>query len=36
MAPLAQVDVDENAETADALGITSMPTFKFYKAHSDL
>merc|ERR1712232_130126 len=25
------VDVDENAETAEACGITCMPTFQFYK-----
>jgi len=26
-----KVDVDENAETAQAVGINCMPTFKFYK-----
>jgi len=26
-----KVDVDENAETAQAVGISCMPTFKFYK-----
>ena len=26
-----KVDVDENAETSEACGITCMPTFQFYK-----
>ena len=30
-AVLVKVDVDDNAETAQAAGITCMPTFQFYK-----
>merc|ERR1711912_78548 len=30
-AVLVKVDVDENSETSQAVGITCMPTFQFYK-----
>ena len=30
MTTLAKVDVDDNAQTAHACGITAMPTFQFY------
>merc|ERR1719218_55407 len=30
-AVLVKVDVDENAETAEACGIEAMPTFQFFK-----
>ena len=30
-ATLVKVDVDDNAETAQAAGISCMPTFQFYK-----
>ena len=30
-ADLVKVDVDENAETSEACGISCMPTFQFYK-----
>ena len=29
---MVKVDVDANAETSEAAGITCMPTFQFYKA----
>lgn len=31
-----KVDVDENSETAEAEGISAMPTFKFYKNGAEI
>ena len=32
----AQVDVDENEETAAACSVSAMPTFKFYKGGQEV
>ena len=32
----AQVDVDENEETAAARSVSAMPTFKFYKGGQEV
>mmetsp|Transcript_14070 Transcript_14070/g.37858 ORF Transcript_14070/g.37858 Transcript_14070/m.37858 type:complete len:106 (-) Transcript_14070:471-788(-) len=33
---VVKVDVDENSETAEACGITAMPTFQFFKNGSKI
>jgi len=35
-ADLVKVDVDENADTSEACGISCMPTFQFYKGGSKI
>lgn len=35
-ATLVKVDVDDNAEAAQAAGIQCMPTFKFFKAGAEV